>query len=90
MNEQENQAQKEQRTNFVLSDSDGTDIVESFPLTHSINLSDHIKRVSQLRARRKHLPPVINHFQLEMSEMQLVSPFAVLLASKSHPRNFIR
>lgn len=38
VNEQKNQAQKEQRTNFVLSGSDRTDIAELFPLIYLINL----------------------------------------------------
>lgn len=41
------QAHKEQKTNFFLSDSDRTGIAEWFLLIHPTNVPDHLEEISQ-------------------------------------------
>lgn len=41
------QAHKEQKTDFFLSDSDRTGIAEWFPLIHPTNVPGHLEEISQ-------------------------------------------
>lgn len=44
---QKDTAQKQQRTNFFLSDSDRTGTAEWFPLMHPTNVPGHLEEISQ-------------------------------------------